>query len=255
MCHSGIDDHKVIIKKLELLSKNIVSIWLTSENINFEPGQFLMLEVPGMQLRRPFVIVDKNEKDIRIIFKIRGQGTKVLSELKVGTELKALAPLGNPFPPMPDGYKPLLVGGGIGIVTLLPLAKMFEKKCSASVILGADTKESLILLNEFGSCSKTTSCTDDGSMGEKCSSVELAKRHINKNPDKYIIYACGPTPMLKATAELAKQMQMPCFVSLEERMACGVGACVCCAVRTNSGIKRVCKDGPVFDAKDLVWEF
>lgn len=255
MCHSGINDHLTTIKKTELLSDSIVSIWLETNNLDFKPGQFLMLETPNTQLRRPFVIVDKDKKDIRIIFKIRGQGTKTLAGLKVGTKLKVLAPLGNPFPELPAGHKPLLVGGGIGLVTLLPLAKMYAKECSASVVLGADTKTSLILLNEFSSCSKIKACTDDGSMGEKCSSVALAEKHMEESKEKYVIYACGPTPMLKATAELAKQKDVPCFVSLEERMACGVGACVCCVVRTSTGLKRVCKDGPVFDAKDLSWEF
>ena len=114
MCQSGINDHKVKIKSSSSLCDNVISMWLNTDGINFKPGQFLMLEVPGTSLRRPFVIVDKNDKDIRIVFKIRGKGTRLLAELAVGTELKALAPPGNSFPEPPKDHIPLLLGGGIG---------------------------------------------------------------------------------------------------------------------------------------------
>lgn len=254
MCHSGIRDHKVRIKTSNFITKNMVSMCLETNTIDFKPGQFLMLEVPNTALRRPFVIVDKNKESIKIIFKIKGKGTKLLSELKTGTELKALAPLGNIFPEPPQGYKPLLVGGGIGIVTLLPLAKKLSSKCLAEVVLGADTAESLILLDEFDKCSNINICTDDGSKGEKCNSVALAKKQITQSKEKFIIYACGPNPMLKAISELSKELTVPCFISLEERMGCGVGACVCCVTKTTNGLKRVCKDGPVFDAQEIIWE-
>lgn len=254
MCQSGINDHKVLVKSAELLSPDVVSMWIEADTINFMPGQFLMIEVPGTALRRPFVIVDKAGKDIRIVFKIRGKGTKKLSELKQGTPLKALAPLGNSFPDLPKGSRPLLLGGGIGAVTLLPLAKLYSKDCQAAILLGADTEASLVMLNEFSKCSKINTCTDDGSAGEKCNAVALAKKYIQNSSERFTVYACGPTPMLKAAAKLCKEVGLPCFVSLEERMGCGVGACVCCVVKTKEGLKRVCKDGPVFNAEDIIWE-
>ncbi|HOW17102.1 MAG TPA: hypothetical protein PK443_05255, partial [bacterium] len=168
MCTSGIKDHKVFVKEVKLLTPSIVSMWCKAPDLNFLPGQFLMLEVPGFSLRRPFVIVDKKDADIRVIFKIRGKGTAFLSKIKEGTELKALGPLGNVFPELSKTDAPLLVGGGIGIVTLLPLAKKLSENCPVTVALGADTKESLILLDEFSSCSKVITCTDDGTQGSQC---------------------------------------------------------------------------------------
>ncbi len=255
MCNSGISDHKAKIESVEFLSKDIVSMWLKNNTIDFKPGQFLMIEVPGSALRRPFVIVEKEAKDLRIVFKVRGKGTKTLSGLEPGAELKLLAPLGNSFPELPKGYSPLLLGGGIGVVTLLPLAKLYSKKCSASIILGADTAGSLILLDDFKKCSKINTCTDDGSAGKKCNSVQLAKDHIKNSKEKFAVYACGPEPMLEAAAKMCKELKLPCFVSLEERMGCGVGACVCCVVRTRDGLKRVCKDGPVFNAEEIIWRY
>jgi dihydroorotate dehydrogenase electron transfer subunit len=255
MCVSGVNDHKVFVKEIKLLTPSIVSMWCKAPSFNFLPGQFLMLEVPGFSLRRPFVIVDKKDTDIRVIFKIRGKGTAFLSKIKEGTELKALGPLGNVFPELPKTHTPLLIGGGIGIVTLLPLAKKLSENCSVTVALGADTKESLILLDEFSSCSNVITCTDDGTQGSQCNVVALIKKYLEQNKTNPVIYACGPTPMLRALSEFSKKQNLLCYVSLEERMGCGVGACVCCVVRTKDGLKRVCKDGPVFDSKELMWEF
>ncbi len=252
---SKLSDRDAIIEKTELLSKDIVSMWLNCDGLDFEAGQFLMLETPGFSLRRPFVLVDKVNNSIRVIFKLRGEGTHLLSMLGPGTTLKVLAPLGEKFPDPEEASIPLLVGGGIGIVTMLPLAKKLSKKHKPIMFMGADTRNSLILENEFKDLAQIVTSTDDGSCGDKCNVVQLIEKYVFKNKGKYTIYACGPNPMLRSLGKFAESKDIKCYVSLEERMACGVGACLCCAVKTKHGIKRVCKEGPVFEAKDIKWNF
>jgi len=249
-----VSDHEATLIKTEELSKDIISMWLEIKGLEFDPGQFLMLQVPGFPLRRPFVIADKDGNKIRTIFKLRGKGTATLKTLSVGTKLSVMAPLGNPFTMPEKGFTPLLVGGGIGIVTLLPLAKELSKGHDVRTLVGADTRDSLILSDEIKEHSQVITCTDDGTCGLKCNVVELTKKYIEKNKGRYCIYSCGPTPMLKELSRLAEEKKIKCYVSLEERMACGVGACLCCAVKTSDGIKRVCKDGPVFESTQVKWE-
>lgn len=249
-----VSDHESIIKSIGSISCDIVDMWLTCKGIDFSAGQFLMLEVPGFPLRRPFVIAGKDGDSIRVMFKIRGEGTRKLSKLAIGTKLKLLAPLGNPFPTPEEGKNVILVAGGMGAVTILPLAKELYKKHKIVMLLGAVSGDSLILSKELESLGNLLLSTDDGTCGEKCDVVELLKGYVNKNPGKYTIYSCGPSPMLNKITMFSKKNNMTCFISLEERMGCGVGACLCCAVRTSDGIKRVCKDGPVFRADEILWE-
>ncbi len=250
-----ISDRDAMIEKIDILSKDTVSMWLKCDKLDFEAGQFMMLETPGFSLRRPFVLVDKANNSIRIIFKLRGEGTHLLSMLGVGNTLKVLAPLGEKFPDPEKDTTPILVGGGIGIVTMLPLAKKLSTQHKPIMFMGAETKDSIILEKEFKSIATIISCTDDGTYGDKCNVAQLVEKYIFKNRGKYTIYGCGPNPMLKSLGKFAKTKDIKCYVSLEERMACGVGACLCCAVKTTHGIKRVCKEGPVFEAKDIKWNF
>jgi len=267
---SKIKDYKSKIKKIQFLSQDIVSMYLNfplaegshRDNFDFSPGQFLMLETPGFPLRRPFVIVDKNGNDIRIIFKLRGEGTHLLSRLSEGTELKVLGPLGESFPEPDPNTEVILAGGGIGIVTLLPMAKYLTTQQKAKnsekklrMFMGANNKDSLILMEEFKNYAEVITCTDDGSCGTKTNTVELIKNHLSDKGNAFTIYACGPNIMLKALGEFTKANKIKCHVSLEERMACGVGACLCCAVKTTDGIKRVCKEGPSFDISKIKWDF
>jgi dihydroorotate dehydrogenase electron transfer subunit len=141
---SKIQDHRSKIKKTQFLSPDIASMWLTvskQNSFDFSPGQFLMLETPGFSLRRPFVIVDKNGDDIRIIFKLRGEGTHLLSRLSEATELKVLGPLGQAFPDPDPNTEVVLAGGGIGIVTLLPMAKyLMFRTTQRKVLLSSQIK-------------------------------------------------------------------------------------------------------------------
>ena len=251
---SKIKDLAGTVSNSKLLSTDTVSLWVEVPEIKYQAGQFAMLECPGFPLRRPFVIADSDKNKLRFIFKIKGKGTQLLSNLAPGTSIKVLAPLGNSFVAPAKDSTPILLGGGIGIVTMLPLSKElhslgFEPK----ILLGADKEDSLVLQEEFKDYGELALCTDDGSCGIKCNVVELASRYVKKYPGNYTVYACGPNPMLKSATEFCLQNNVKCYVSMEEKMACGVGACVCCAVKTQEGIKRVCKDGPIFEAGYIKW--
>lgn len=241
------NDYKVKIIDKTFLTKDIVSMSLElKKEIEIMPGQFLMLEVPHHSLRRPFVIADKEKNIIKIIFKIKGEGTFNLSKLSLNTELMCLMPLGSFFPIIKD-KTPVLVAGGIGIVSLIYLYKFLKNN---TLIFGASSKEFLIHKNLF---SKLLVCTDDGSEGVKCNTVDLLKSFLEKDK-KYVIYGCGPNAMLKELSVFTKEKNIETYLSLEERMGCGVGACLACAIKTTEGIKRVCKEGPIFNSKILTWE-
>ena len=224
-----------------------------------QPGQFVnILPDGGFTLRRPISIggIDKTAGTLRIVFEVRGKGTKALSELRAGDTVNMLAPLGHGFSlPAPDS-RVILVGGGIGTPPMLPLAQYFGK--NAVVISGFRNAESVILQEDFAATgAKTILCTDDGSAG-RFGLVTLPLEEEIEAEKPALICACGPLPMLKATAALAEAYEIPCQVSLEERMGCGIGACLVCACRTkdkngDEQYSHVCKNGPVFDAKEVLW--
>lgn len=214
-------------------------------------GQFAHIKVPGKTLRRPISICDADENTIRIVFQIKGEGTEILSQTPLNSELDILAPLGHGFN-IPKGKKIAFVGGGIGVPPMLYSAKQAD---GAVAILGFRNKDAVILTNDFERvCDKVYVTTDDGSFGIHGFVTEPLKQIIN---DIDIVCACGPTPMLKAISKIALDNGKECQVSLEERMGCGVGACLVCACKTNidgeEGYSHVCKKGPVFKAEEVVW--
>lgn len=223
------------------------------------PGQFVNLLPDGnFTLRRPISIcgIDKAAGTLRIVFEVRGKGTAALSQLRAGDTVNMLAPLGHGFTLPESASRVILVGGGIGTPPMLPLAKIYGEK--AVVISGFRNAESAILQDDFAATgAKTILCTDDGSAGRfGLVTLPLEEEIMAQKPD--LICACGPLPMLKATAALAETYEIPCQVSLEERMGCGIGACLVCACRTKdkNGAEQylhVCKNGPVFDAKEVLW--
>lgn len=234
------------------------------------PGQFAQIRLPGHTLRRPISIcgIDRERGALRFVFQIRGQGTAELAEFRQGQELEILAPLGNGFPVDPD-KRTLLVGGGIGVPPLLGCASVLGE--NAVAVLGFRSKSAVILEQDFEKTgAKTLIATDDGSYGFHGLVTALAEKE-----EFEAVFACGPAPMLKAVRALAEQRKVPCFLSLEERMACGIGACLGCAVcllgeQTNPKLPdgqfvtketlppdgwyygHVCKDGPVFDSRRVV---
>ena len=224
-----------------------------------QPGQFVDLLPEGsFTLRRPISIcgIDREGGTLRIVFEVRGKGTKALSELRAGDTVNMLAPLGHGFTLPAADSSAILIGGGIGTPPMLPLAQYFGE--NAVVISGFRNADAVILQQDFAlTGAKTVLCTDDGSAGRfGLVTLPLEEEIKAQKPD--LVCACGPLPMLRAAAALCETYEIPCQVSLEERMGCGIGACLVCACRTldqNGGVQftHVCKNGPVFDAKEVVW--
>lgn len=216
------------------------------------PGQFAQIRLPGHTLRRPISIcgIDRERGTLRFVFQIRGQGTAELAEFQPGDKIEILAPLGKGFP-VDKTKRTLLVGGGIGVPPLLGAAAELGE--NAVAVLGFRNKEAVILEQDFlNTGAKTIITTDDGSYGfHGLVTVPAGQESFE------VVCACGPAPMLKAVQILAESRGVPCWLSLEERMACGIGACLGCAVslldeQGNQYYGHVCKDGPVFDSRKVV---
>lgn len=224
---------------------------------NFFPAQFVEVRIDGAPstfLRRPISIHDVNyeKNSISLLVRIAGEGTAKLSEIKKTDLLNLVFPLGNSFS-MPDTDNILLVGGGCGVAPMLYTAKYFMNfGFSPTFLLGYKNKESILRADKFAKYGNVFYATDDGSFGEKGNVLD----HSLLNSDKICfdkIYACGPQPMLKAIGNFAIERKIECEVSLENLMACGIGACLCCVQNTTEGHKCVCTEGPVFDVKNIIW--
>ena len=210
------------------------------------PGRFVHLAVPGFSLRRPISLCGYKDGAARLVFAVKGQGTAALAGLREGDPVDLLGPLGNGFPENLPG-KTVLVGGGIGLPPLLYYARTHQ---NTHTIAGFRSREDAILTGEFPSLDV---CTDDGSQGFACYPHERLETYISQEGSPDQVLACGPRQLLKAVAGVCKERGVPCFVSVEERMACGVGACLVCACAVGGHYRRVCKDGPVFNAADVDW--
>ena len=243
------------------------------------PGQFIMVKTNSNYaplLRRPFSVYNFHKGDnystMEIIYRLAGEGTKLLATLLPGATISVMGPLGRGFTMMPERKNLLLIAGGMGVAPLAWLAtfhtSLLNKQETAAdrphrqiiCYLGAATSDSLVGMERMESCcNEVKVCTDDGSGGYQGNVIELFRRdRAFFNPADTAIYACGPTAMLKSLADLADGEDIFCQVSLEERMACGLGACLGCAVTIKDGeeaktYKRVCKDGPVFNIQDVDW--
>ena len=246
-----------IIKKITL-AKEIYDITVLCPEVAkiAEMGQFVNIYAEGFSLRRPISLcgIDKEQGTIRLVFEVRGKGTKEISKLNEGDLIDIIAPLGRGFR-LKDYKKAIVVGGGIGTPPMLPLAKFYGDNCTA--ISGFRSASAVILQEDFKSSgAKTILCTDDGTMGRKGFVTEALKEEIqNTKPD--IIYACGPSLMIKGVVDIANEFGIPCQISLEERMGCGVGACLVCACRTvrngEEYYAHVCQDGPVFYSEEVLF--
>jgi dihydroorotate dehydrogenase electron transfer subunit len=232
-----------------------------------KPGQFLMLRIADQasegKLSRPFSISNVKDHIIEIVFEAVGQNTKNLAAAEKGRMLSVIGPLGNGFQIDREAQAHLLVAGGIGIAPFPYLAGRILQECPHSkvaVLFGVRNLSKLLLTQLFKEYKiELKISSDDGTVGEKGFVTTILSKELDTLKDKKVaIYACGPTPMLKATAEIAAEKDIPCQVSLEEVMACGVGACLGCACKTRtdggSTYKMVCKDGPVFDSKDVIFD-
>lgn len=240
---------------------------------DIKPGQFLHLKVPNFEnhiLRRPFSIyaTDNEKGTCEILYQVVGSGTDKMTTLSAGDSLSAIMPIGTAWSISPNAGKVLLVGGGVGAAPLYMLCeKLLEAGVSVDVILGAQTKKAHVTLDKYRDllgyepfCS-----TDDGSYGRAGFCTTLVEDALQNKLDSEsraseqteipydCVYVCGPPPLMKAVSQAAKEADVACQVSLERLMACGIGACLSCVVDTVYGKRRVCVNGPVFDAEDLIW--
>ncbi len=250
---------KYLITEKKAIARDIFSIVINCPEIAdiAVPGQFVHILPLGFTLRRPISIcdIDKQKGTLRIVFIVKGSGTKEIASLNEGGVIDMLAPLGHGFTVNESFKKILLVGGGIGTPPMLPLAKIYKEK--STVISGFRSADAVILQDDFKNTgAKTILCTDDGTMGVK-GFVTQPLEDILKSEKIDAVYSCGPMAMLKNIAAVCDKYNTLCEVSLEERMGCGIGACLVCACKTNVNgeehFAHVCKNGPVFNSKEVVW--
>ena len=244
------------------LGNGIFDMVLQTENIAkaARSGQFVSVysNDASKLLPRPISLcgIDREKGTLRLVYRVTGEGTgtEEFSRLKAGDTVKILGPLGNGFTVV-SGKKAFLIGGGIGVPPMLQLAE--EMKASGEdiqVVMGYRNSDTF-LLEEFEEVAETFVATEDGSLGTKGNVIDAIK---NEKLNADIIYTCGPTPMLRALKAYAEENNMECYISMEERMACGIGACLACVCKsrekdahTNVNNKRICKEGPVFNAKEV----
>ena len=228
-------------------------MWIQTEAAgSARPGQFIsMYTNDGSKLLpRPISIceADKENGKLRLVYRVVGEGTDEFSHLTKGDQLEIIGPMGNGFPL--KGEKPLLMGGGIGVPPMVQLGKTLKANGCTQVQTIAGYRDELFLTEELGASGAFYVATEDGSAGTKGNVLDAIRENDLKAD---VIYACGPTPMLRAIKKYAEENGIECYISLEERMACGIGACLACVCKSrekdahsNVNNKRICKDGPVF---------
>lgn len=253
-------EEQALVKKQTQIANGIFDLTIQTQEIakHAKAGQFVSLYCKDgtRLLPRPISLceIDREKGTLRLVYRVAGKGTKEFSGLKEGDTVKVLGPLGNGFSFC--GKKAFLIGGGIGIPPMLQLAKELkeqEQQVSHQMILGY--RDELFLLEDFKAQGEVCVATEDGSAGTNGNVLDVIREN-GLNAD--VIYACGPMPMLRALKAFAEENQMECYISMEERMACGIGACLACVCKTketdahtNVPNKRICKEGPVFDAKEV----
>ena len=245
-----------VVVSQEMLADGIFSMWIQTDAAQTaKPGQFIsMYTKDGSKLLpRPISICEINKADgqLRVVYRVTGEntGTKQFSELKEGDEIPVIGPLGNGFPlEKAEGKKAFLMGGGIGAPPILELSKQLSCECKQIVVGYRDAHT--FLKEEFEQNGSLYISTEDGSVGTKGNVMDAIRENAL---EAEIIYACGPTPMLRAIKQYAEENNIVCYISMEERMACGIGACLACVCQSkekdhhsNVHNKRICKDGPIF---------
>lgn len=253
-----VEDLRITAVK-HLTAKHVLLHLQSAEELpEIHPGQFVEVRVdhsPTVFLRRPISInsVDSARREFTLLVAAIGDGTRQLYQLHEGDTLNCVYPLGNGFtlPSAPAASKPLLVGGGVGVAPMMCLGQALKAQgVTPSFLLGARTKDDLLLLDDFRALGNVYLTTEDGSEGDR---GFVTNHHVLEQQQFTMIYSCGPKPMMKAVATYARRHGIPCEVSLENMMACGLGACLCCVEPTVDGNLCVCKDGPVFNILKLKW--
>lgn len=245
---------KSTVMEQHVLADGISSMWLSAKEIaaQAKPGQFISVysNDKSRVLPRPISIceIDREKGALRIVYRVVGKGTEEFSKAKAGDSFEILGPLGNGFPlEEAKGKKVLMVGGGIGVPPMLQTAKEIEGE---AIIVSGYRNQDLFLKEELEAAGTLFIATEDGSVGTKGNVVDAIREN---KIEADMMFACGPKPMLRALKEYALEKGMPCWISMEEKMACGIGACLACVcqskeVDSHSHVhnKRICKDGPVF---------
>ncbi len=224
------------------------------------PGQFVHVQIPGMQshiLRRPFSIyhVDKEANEMTILYQVVGYGSAHLTSLEVGAQLDVIGPIGNPWTVPADAKSALIVAGGVGAAPLyLHTLELLAAGIDVEVIMGAQTKEALACLPLYEKAlgREPLIATDDGTYGREGFVTSLVQEQIAEKSFDYCA-VCGPEPMMRIVSGMTLEAGVNTCISMEKRMACGIGACLSCVVDTDEGKKRACIDGPIFDARKVVW--
>lgn len=247
-------DNQLEIKENKKICLNFYEFKVVSKQIASAAvaGQFCMIKLESVYLRRPLSIyhINKKTSEISFLYKVLGKGTDKLASLSKGTKIKVMGPLGQGYdlkPSLKKDSEPVLVAGGTGIASIFCLASSLKK--TGKLFYGVKTKEELLCISLFKKLGwKIFVSTEDGSRGYKGFITDLLQQKLNKNN---IVYTCGPTPMMKKVISLAKDLNLSGYASLEEKMACGVGNCQGCAVKIGEEYKMVCKDGPVFKISEV----
>lgn len=254
---------KLCVKNVEFLREDYILLRLSDPHDTLPemlPGQFVQIAVEGSPatfLRRPISInfVDKAKNEFDLLIHAVGDGTRALTRLQEGNTLSCIYPLGNGFriPPIDEGKKKfLLVGGGVGTAPMLLYGQCLKAAGhEPTFLLGGRSRRDILELERFENIGRTFVTTEDAGMGEK----GFVTHHSIWQTETFdSVAACGPKPMMMAVGRMARARQTECFVSLENLMACGVGACLCCVEKTLKGNVCVCTEGPVFNINDLTWE-
>lgn len=248
-------EYQATILENKPAAENIYSLTLAlPEAVKIRAGQFADLSVGGAHLlKRPLAVCKADGEKVTVCYQIRGEGTKLLSERKAGETLDALLPLGNGFYLKQNEKKIALVGGGVGIFPMISVIGEYAAEKEISAYIGFRNKGAVCGLEELKRAKKLTAVTDDGSFGEKMNAVQAFAADLEAGERPDVVLSCGPLPMLRALKTVLEGRDIPCYVSLEERMGCGIGAClVCVCEKTNGEHARVCKDGPVFGIGEVV---
>ncbi len=247
-------DYLATVVKNERIAENIYEItFQTDEDVPVRAGQFGDIAVGGTHLlRRPIAICKAEGNLVTYCYQVKGEGTKKLTAVRVGEQLNVLMPLGNGFFVEENERKIALIGGGVGVFPLISVLRAYAGGKEISAYIGYRNKGAVCGVDEFAKADRFIAVTDDGSYGEKMNAVQAFQKDLQAGNRPDVVLSCGPTPMLRALKAVVEAENLPCYVSLEERMGCGIGACLVCVCTLTGGAKaRVCKDGPVFNVLDV----